>query len=126
MSDQTDELADRRVLPLRGHRVVEIAWGDELRFALEPFGEIAVGWGALWTEGPVTAPGARPARLDQLDEGQIQATVGASVLSAVGFKSGALRVVFSNGWHLNVKSGGVFVPASVRSGGTVIWERPHT
>ncbi|MET8630592.1 DUF6188 family protein [Kitasatospora sp. NPDC004669] len=125
MTNEMSELADRWILPLRGHRVVDIAWGDDVRFVLEPSGEVIVGCGALWTEGPVTAPGARPATLDQCEKGQIQQATGASILSAVGFKSGALRVVFSNGWHLNVKSEGPFVPASVKSSGTVIWERPR-
>ncbi|MFJ4192328.1 DUF6188 family protein [Kitasatospora sp. NPDC089509] len=126
MSNESSDAPDRRILPLRGHRVVDVARGEGLRFVLDPAGEVVVGAGALWSEGPVTAPNARPTRLDEVEEARIRQAVGASVLSAVGFGSGALRVVFSNGWHLNVKSGGPFVAASVRSGDTVIWERPSS
>ena len=43
--------------------------------------------------------------------------------SAVAFKNGALRVVLDNGWHLNIRAAGPFVPASVTSGDEVIWTR---
>jgi hypothetical protein len=50
--------------------------------------------------------------------------VGAKVLSAVGFKSGALRVVLSSGWQLNVSSAPEpFVSAAAVDGDTVLWAR---
>jgi hypothetical protein len=45
------------------------------------------------------------------------------VVSAVAFKSGALRVVLKDGRHLNVTRAQPLVPAAVVSGETVLWTR---
>jgi tellurite resistance protein TerC len=119
-----EELPDRWILPLRGSRVTQIDCDDSVRFRLEPPGEIVVGRDAWFTRGPRTAPGTAVTSFRQLDQEQVKRSVGARVLSAVGFKNGALRVVFDNGWHLNVRSAGTLVPASVTSGGSVTWPRP--
>ena len=124
MVNKMNELADRWILPLRGSRVTQIDWGDSVRFQLDPPGEIVVGYGALFTNGPRTAPGVEAKALSQLGQEEVQRSLGARILSAVGFKNGALRIVFDNGWHLNVRAAAPFVQASVTSGDSVTWSRP--
>jgi hypothetical protein len=123
MAAETSELPDRWILPLRDSEVTAVDWDDEVRFRLDPPGEIIVGLGALVTEGPRAAPEARPATLSELGPDEVQRCVGSRVLAAVGFKNGALRVVLDNGWHLDVPSTGPFVPASISAGESVTWAR---
>jgi Family of unknown function (DUF6188) len=125
MEAQAQELPDRWILQLRGSRVTGVAWNDRVRFRLDPLGEIAVGDGALITDGPLTAPGAQARTLGELGEGEVARAVGARVLSAVGFKNGALRVVLDNGWHLNVRRADALVSASVIVGESVAWSRDN-
>lgn len=123
MAAEVRELPDRWILPLRWSRVTRIEWDDRIRFQLDPPGEIAVGPEALFTDGPATAPGADAVTLGQMGPDEVQQAVGAKILSAVGFKNGALRIVFDNGWHLNVRSALPFVPASVAFGESGTWSR---
>jgi hypothetical protein len=123
MANEATELSDRWILPLRGSRVTQIGWGDSVRFQLEPPGEVTVGPGALFTEGPTAAPGTEAKTLGQLGHDEVEHSRGAQILSAVAFKNGALRVVLDNGWHLNIRAAEPFVPASVTSGDEVIWSR---
>lgn len=125
MEARAQELPDRWILLLRGSRVTGVAWGDRVRFGLDPPGEIAVGAGALITDGPLAAPGVQARTLGELGQGEVVRAVGARVLSAVGFKNGALRVVLDNGWHLNVRRADALVPASVTVGESVAWSRDH-
>ena len=123
METRARELDDRWILPLRGSLVTEVGWGDRVRFRLDPPGEIAVGPGALLTKGPFTAPGAEVTTLGELGPDGSQRAVGARIRSAVAFKSGALRIVLDNGWHLNVRAAGTFVPASVTVCTHLTWSR---
>lgn len=126
MTAEVDEFPDRWVLPLRGSCITGVGWDDKVRFLLDPPGEIAVGPGAVLSEGPLTAPGAEAKTLDELGQEEVQRAVGALILSAVGFKNGALRVVLDSGWHLNVRESGTFVPASVNVGESLTWSRDET
>jgi hypothetical protein len=123
MAAEISELPDRWILPLRDSEVTAVDWDDDVRFRLDPPGEIIVGLGALVTNGPRSAPGADPTTLGQLGPDEVQRCVGSRVFSAVGFKNGALRVVLDNGWHLDVPSSGPFVSASVSAGESVTWSR---
>jgi hypothetical protein len=152
MDDTVKELADRWILPLRGSVVTEIAWDDAapgddpvpdrdtvperdtvsaqgtgpddiVRLRLDPEGEIAVGSGALLTRGPLSAPVTEVRTLGELGPEGSQHVIGTGIVSAVGFKNGALRVVFANSWQLSVRASGVFVPASVTIGLGVTWSR---
>ena len=122
MANEATELSDRWILPLRGSRVTQIGWGDSVRFQLEPPGEVTVGPGALFTEGPAMTTGGDAKTLGQLGHDEVEKSRGAQILSAVAFKNGALRVVLDNGWHLNVRAE-PFVPASVTAGDKVVWSR---
>ncbi|MET8571899.1 DUF6188 family protein [Streptomyces sp. NPDC004783] len=70
---------------------------------------LAVKGPACLTYGPASAPGAVP-----LSGEEWQALVGATVVSAIAFKSGALRVVFSTGHHLNIRGEGPGVAVRVQ------------
>jgi Family of unknown function (DUF6188) len=126
MTADVPELPDRWILPLRGSCITAVGWDDRVRFLLDPPGEIAVGPGAVLSQGPLTAPGAEAMTLDELGQEEVQRTVGALILSAVGFKNGALRVVLDSGWQLNVRAAGAFVPASVNVGESLSWSRDET
>jgi hypothetical protein len=125
MAAEISELPDRWILPLRDCEVTAVEWDDDdaVRFRLDPSGEIVVGLAALATEGSRAVPEARPVTLSQLGPDEAQRWVGSRVLSAVGFKNGALRVIFDNGWHLDVPATGSFVPASISAGESVTWSR---
>lgn len=120
------EREDRWILPLRGSRVTHIEWGDDVTFELDPPGRITVGSAALLTHGSLRAPEADPKMLRQCGHDQARQATDAPIVSAVGFKNGALRIVFDTGWHLNIKATGPFVPASVTSDDTIIWTHTPT
>lgn len=98
------ELEDRWILGLREGIVDSVVRGPELVLALDTGAEIRVSAGALITLGPVTAPDAEVTRISELTDDQLLGLVGARVLSAVAFKSGSLRVVFSTRHHLNSRA----------------------
>jgi Family of unknown function (DUF6188) len=123
MTNEATELADRWILPLRGDTVTRIEPGEQTVFVLDSDVRIIVGEHAYFTEGPITGPEVERTELGQHDQGALAKSVGAQVLSAVGFKNGALRVVLSSAWHLNVTRSQPLVPAAVVSGETVLWIR---
>lgn len=88
---------DRVILPLRGTKVAAVDVAEQVTITLDSGARITVGADARLTRGPITAPGAEVRTL--ADAAPVLA--GATVVSAVRFASGALRMVFANGWHLN-------------------------
>jgi hypothetical protein len=116
-----DELEDRWVLGLRGSRVEAVTRGKEVAVDLDNGVEIRVSGNALLTVGPATAPGAELLRVSDVSDDQLQRIVGAHILSAVAFKSGSLRVVFSTRHHLNVRSTDPAVTARVLNPGKYEW-----
>ncbi|MEV6534184.1 DUF6188 family protein [Streptomyces sp. NPDC051639] len=100
----TEELGDRWILGLRGSQVVSVSEGaghQGLVLMLDCEARLAVQGPAFLTYGAASAPGAYP-----LSDEEWQTLVGAMIVSAIAFKSGALRAVFSTGHHLNIKGGG--------------------
>jgi hypothetical protein len=121
---ETQELDDRWVLPLRGSSVTAIDVGENVVFSLDSGVRVIIGDGAYFTQGSIKAPDADVRTVREWGADVVGRAVGAKVLSAVGFKSGALRVVLSSGWQLNVSSAPEpFVPAAVVDGDTVLWAR---
>ncbi|MFB8242178.1 DUF6188 family protein [Kitasatospora purpeofusca] len=114
-----DEFNDRWVIGLRGAPVVAVAQasdGKGLTVALAG-GVVLTTFGpTLLTDGPATAPDAVA-----LPGKEAVRLIGATVLSAVAFKSGALRMVFSTGHHLNVRSAGSGATAQILSDGVFEW-----
>lgn len=124
MAGETQELDDRWILPLRDSTVTAVEFGDNVTFVLDSGVRIVVGSGACFTEGSIRAPGVDVRTLAQWGADLVGRSVGARVLSAVGFKSGALRVVFGNGWQLTVRSTvEPFVAAAVVRADTILWAR---
>jgi hypothetical protein len=123
MAKEVTELEDRWILPLRGDAIVRIDAGEQTVFVLDSDVRIIVGEASYFTDGPVTGPEVDKTELRQIDRGLLQRSVGARIVSAIGFKSGALRIVLDNGWHLNVGSAQPLTPAAVVSGETALWAR---
>ncbi|MFB6813356.1 DUF6188 family protein [Streptomyces sp. NPDC056347] len=93
------EHSDRWVLNLRGRRVARATLARNLVLSLDSGWDVVVEPPALLSHGPVrTNPGVPLAPASRSMASQL---LGASVLSAVAFKSGALRMVFDAGPHLN-------------------------
>ncbi|MCF1593271.1 DUF6188 family protein [Streptomyces muensis] len=68
------------------------------------------------THGPASAPGALSVPAEQWEE-----LVGATVVSAVAFTSGGLRVAFDTGHHLNVRGDDPELVVRVRKPGDFHW-----
>lgn len=116
-----DELPDRWLLGLRGSRVTGVSTGKGLRVKLNTGVEIKVGANALFTVGPAAAPGAVLRRVSEVPDDQLEELIGARVLSSVGFKSGALRIVFDTGHHLSARPTTPAVAAEVLKPGGFVW-----
>jgi hypothetical protein len=71
---------------------------------------------AFLTYGAASSPGAV-----LLPREEWQRLVGAVIVSAVAFKSGALRVVFSTGYHLNVRELGSDKAVYVHRPNKFVW-----
>lgn len=123
MAKELTELDDRWILPLRGDAITRIEAGEQTVFVLDSDVRVIVGEHAYFTEGPVTGPEVDKTELGQVDRGLLQNSVGARVVSAIGFKSGALRIVLDNGWHLNVGRAQPLTRAAVVAGETALWVR---
>ncbi|MFE7355646.1 DUF6188 family protein [Streptomyces sp. NPDC057543] len=97
------EHSDRWVLNLRGRRVAKVTIAPYLALSLDSGWEVVVEPPALLSHGSVRInPGVPLAPASRSMASQL---LGTSVLSAVAFKSGALRMVFDAGLHLNCSDG---------------------
>ncbi|WP_425264159.1 DUF6188 family protein [Streptomyces caeruleatus] len=107
------------ILGLRGLPVTAVRHtGDPPRrvLALAAGAELTFDAAADLTHGSASAPGAVSVPAEQWAE-----LVGATVLSAVAFTSGGLRVVFDSGHHLNVRGGDPELVVRVRKPGDFDW-----
>ncbi|GAA3126158.1 DUF6188 family protein [Streptosporangium carneum] len=99
------ELEDRWILPYRGMQVVQVRVSYQLTLLLDGDAQVNIESAATLTRGPLSAPDAEPVQLTPERQEVAPALVlfGATLVSSVAFKSGALRLVFDTGTHLNVK-----------------------
>lgn len=99
------ELEDRWLLPYREMQVIHVRVSYQLTLLLDSGAHVDIGAEAMLSRGPLSAPGATMDRLvpARQEVAPALALFGATVLSSVAFKSGALRLVFDTGAHLNVK-----------------------
>ncbi|WP_329091388.1 DUF6188 family protein [Streptosporangium sp. NBC_01469] len=99
------ELEDRWLLPYRGMQVVQVRVSYQLTLLLDGDAQVNIESTATLTSGPLSASGEKPVQLapERQEVAPALALFGATVVSSVAFKSGALRVVFDTGTHLNVK-----------------------
>jgi len=108
-----EELEDRWTLGLRGTQVLTVAQESHPSACIVTLAggvDLTVNGSVQLTRGPVAAPGAAP--IQQFDE-----LVGTTVLSAVAFKSGVLRIVFSEGQHMNIRGDEPEVTVRIRKSG---------
>ncbi|MBB4913351.1 DUF6188 family protein [Streptosporangium saharense] len=99
------ELKDRWLLPYRGMHVIQVRLDRQLTLLLNSGAYVDIGGEAMLSHGPLSAPDATTVRLvpERREIAPVLTLFGAMVLSSVAFKSGALRLVFSTGAHLNVQ-----------------------
>ncbi|MGC4808478.1 DUF6188 family protein [Micromonospora sp. DT233] len=97
------ESEDRWLLPYRDMQVIQIRVSCQLTLVLDG-AQVELENEAVLTDGPLTAPGVVPVRLDPACQDVVPALslFGAKIRSAVAFKTGALWLVFDTGAHLNV------------------------
>ncbi len=98
------ELEDRWLLPYRRMQVVQIRVSYQLTLLLDSGAQLVVETEDLLTDGAAAGPNAEPAHLvpARQEVTPALALFGTEILSAVAFKSGSLRLVFSTGAHLSV------------------------
>ncbi|WP_344744083.1 DUF6188 family protein, partial [Streptosporangium vulgare] len=98
------ELEDRWLLPYRGMQVVQVWVSYQLTLLLDGDAQVSIASTATLTGGPLSAPDAKPVQLvpERQEVAPALALFGATLVSSVVFKSGALRLVFDTGTHLNV------------------------
>lgn len=96
-------LDDRIILPYRHLQVTQLRIDHQLTLLLGD-AQIVVNSHARLSHGVIHTPGASVIDLwpEQQDVAPILALFGTTVLAAVAFKTGHLRIVFSTGHHLNV------------------------
>jgi hypothetical protein len=98
------EFDDRWRLRCRGMQVVQVRVSYQLTLLLATGETATIETEALLTHGPRQAPDAvRVALVPERQDVAALVLFGATVLSSVAFKSGALRLVFDTGHHLTVK-----------------------
>ncbi|MFF3440815.1 DUF6188 family protein [Streptosporangium sp. NPDC002721] len=99
------ELEDRWLLPYRGMQVVQVRVSYQLTLLLDGDAHVNIETTATLTSGPLSAPDAKPVQLapERQEVAPALALFGATIVSSVAFKSGALRLVFDTGTHLTVK-----------------------
>ncbi|MEV5575461.1 DUF6188 family protein [Spirillospora sp. NPDC052269] len=97
------EHEDHWVLGYRDLVVTRICVDHRLSLLLESDVEVVLEAPAWLSSGPRTAPGIDATPLDPEQQAVADALhlFGTRIQSAVAFKSGALRLVFDNGLHLN-------------------------
>ena len=109
MSAQQDrglaELPDRWLLPHRGLKITQITVDYTLTFSLEGHATIVIESDATLADRPGRAPGIRTVELHpaRQDVGSALALFGATVNSAVAFKTGTLRLILDH-FQLTVRA----------------------
>jgi hypothetical protein len=98
------EHEDRWIMNLRGLTVVEIGISYQLSLLLDTEARVVLGCPSKLTQ--VVDDGRQDVVLDpgRQDVTAAIGLFGAKVLSAVAFKTGSMRLVFDNGWHLNSRA----------------------
>jgi hypothetical protein len=99
------ELEDRWLLPYRDVQVIQIRVSYQLTLLLDSGAQVDLETEAVLSNGSLHAPDVVMTRLvpEHQDVVPALALFGATILSSVAFKSGALRLIFHTGTHLNVR-----------------------
>ncbi|WP_157597081.1 DUF6188 family protein [Streptacidiphilus rugosus] len=112
---------DRWILGLRNTRISAVRRGEVTTIELGADGWIKVGNSAVVSVGAVTAPRARTESLAAVSEEILEDITRSRILSAVAFKSGALRLVFDSGIHLNSRAAGRGSTVEISFPGVFSW-----
>jgi Family of unknown function (DUF6188) len=112
---------DRWLLPCRRERVIQVRVSYQLTLLFESGITVDIETDALLTRGPLRAPEASPYTLrpEFQDVAPALELFTSMVVSAAAFKSGALRLVFDTGRHLNVQPHPEFEAWSTRGPGAI-------
>jgi hypothetical protein len=99
------ELEDRWLLPYRDMQVIEIRVSYQLTLLLDSGAQVNLETEAVLSNGSLCAPDVVMTRLvpEHQEVAPALALFGETILSSVAFKSGALRLVFHTGTHLNAR-----------------------
>ncbi|MEU9086239.1 DUF6188 family protein [Streptomyces sp. NPDC048357] len=98
---EPSEHEDRWVLNLRGMGVARICIDFQLTLTLDTGWEVVLEAPAQLSDGSLLTNPGLPLTPESQDVAAALPLFGTKVLSAVAFKSGALRIVFDSGMHLN-------------------------
>ncbi|MBO2461426.1 hypothetical protein [Actinomadura violacea] len=99
-----EEWEDRKILRVRGARVVEVRAAPAFFLRLTGGLVLEFGGPVLHTLGPRGEGSAAPRSLGEFSDEELAGLVGASPLSWVVFDGGDQRIVFSNSWHLTLEA----------------------
>ena len=130
------ELEDRWILGLRGSRVVKISVDFRLALTLDSGWDVAIEGPALLSYGSALTNSCQRLTPHAQDVAAALQLFQASVVSAVAFKTGSLRLVFDTGvhlncpvdpvceaWHVSGPRGRRYV--SLPGGGVAVWPERH-
>lgn len=120
---QPTELGDRWLLGWRGLRVEQLRVDHRLVLILGQVCELAVEQPGVVALGGVHAPHTPAATVvpETADVAAALPLLRTTVLSSVAFKTGALRVVFDSGHHLEVKPSDDYEAWTGAGPGTAKW-----
>lgn len=115
------EMGDRHLLPYRHRVVTQVRVDCALTLLLEGDASVCIEQPASLSVGAVDTPGAEVRHLvpERQQVGAALELFGSRVLSSVAFTTGALRIVFDNGVHLDVASTEAYEAWSARGPGSM-------
>ncbi|MFI5783800.1 hypothetical protein [Nocardia sp. NPDC051570] len=123
-SGEIRELEDRWIFnPLRNRAVVQVNWlDDRIELICDSADAIVVAYDSELNPAPVEGSPIDRRAIDSWDRIEFERTISNEILSAVAFKTGSLRVVLRNRWHLHAAAPNSASPVAIRSGGHIIWD----
>ncbi|NKY44297.1 hypothetical protein [Nocardia cerradoensis] len=115
---------DRWLLkPLRGHAVSRINWqSDHIELAFDDGNfHILIGYDAELSAKTLAKDSPNRHGINHWSRLQIEEFLAARIVSAVLFKSGAVRLAFKNGWILFIGADSHDYPPEVRFNNRTLW-----
>ncbi|OXR40753.1 hypothetical protein B7C42_07177 [Nocardia cerradoensis] len=109
--------------PLRGRTVIRIEWkSDHLELVLDDnYFHVFVGYDAELSARSLAKDSPDRHRIDHWNRAEVEEFLGSKIVSAVFFKSGAVRLGLKNGWILFVEANPQGFSAEVQFGDRAVW-----
>ncbi|MBF6148028.1 DUF6188 family protein [Nocardia nova] len=109
--------------PLRGRTVTKIEWrADHLELVLDDnHFRIVVGYDAELSAGSLSKDSPDRHRIDHWYRAEVEEFLGSRIVSAVFFKTGAVRLGFKNGWIMFVDADRQGFSPEVKFGDRTVW-----